>query len=47
MMQLLGLGPSDINETLRRLVKSFEFSATNITFKPQEWALVGIILLKM
>lgn len=47
MLQLLGLGPSDINETLRRLVKTFEFNATNIAFKPKEWALVGLILIKM
>lgn len=47
MLQLLGLLRLDINENLRKLVVSFEFSASNVVLKPKEWTLVALILIKM
>ena len=47
ILQLIGISRQEIDESLRKLVLSFEFSATNIVLRPQEWTLVSVILLKM
>ena len=47
MLQLLGLIPSDVNEHLRKLVLSFELSASNVVLKTNEWTLVAVIIIKM
>ena len=47
ILQLIGIPRQEIDQSLRKLVSSFEFSATNIVLRPQEWMLVSVILLKM
>ncbi|XP_076463075.1 putative RNA polymerase II subunit B1 CTD phosphatase RPAP2 [Babylonia areolata] len=43
----LGLSVQDISASLRELVFTFSLTSHNIIFKPVEWTLAAIILLKM
>ncbi|XP_047114288.1 putative RNA polymerase II subunit B1 CTD phosphatase RPAP2 [Schistocerca piceifrons] len=47
LLSTFGISSRDISDDLRSLVFSFCLSAHNITFKPTEWNLLGLIVLKM
>ncbi|XP_064616983.1 putative RNA polymerase II subunit B1 CTD phosphatase Rpap2 [Liolophura sinensis] len=47
MLAPLGLVIQHISSELRELVSTFSLTSTNITFKPGEWTLVALLLVKM
>ena len=47
ILKLLGISHQHVNESLRKLILSFQLGAKNIVMKPQEWTLTAVILLKM
>lgn len=46
-LRTFGMRPSELTSSIRGLVSTFALSATNITFKPQEWSLLGLIIIKL
>ncbi|XP_034256029.1 putative RNA polymerase II subunit B1 CTD phosphatase RPAP2 [Thrips palmi] len=46
-LRTFGLRPSEMTASIRGLVGTFALSSTNITFKPQEWSLLGLIVIKL
>jgi len=47
LTKLLSFSLEDLKGNLRGLVNSFQFSADNVVFRPDEWTLIGIFLLKL
>ncbi|XP_071443914.1 putative RNA polymerase II subunit B1 CTD phosphatase RPAP2 [Hetaerina americana] len=47
LLRTLGMTSTDISEDVRGLFTTFSLKADNITFKPAEWNLIGLIVLKM
>ncbi|KAK7100331.1 putative RNA polymerase II subunit B1 CTD phosphatase RPAP2 isoform X2 [Littorina saxatilis] len=47
LLSPLGLAVLDVSASLRELVYTFSLTAHNIVFKPAEWTLVAIILLRV
>ena len=47
MLQLVGISKTDIAENLRKLVLSFELTASNVVLQTKDWTLVCLYLIKM
>lgn len=47
LLRTFGLSSRDISGDVRSLVTTFTLGANNITFKPPEWSLLGLIIIKM
>ena len=47
ILKLLKLTMEDIRGDLKELINSFKFTANNVVFKPEEWNLLAIIILKI
>ncbi|KAK3918652.1 Putative RNA polymerase II subunit B1 CTD phosphatase RPAP2-like protein [Frankliniella fusca] len=47
ILRTFGMRPSELTSSVRGLVGTFALTATNITFKPQEWSLLGLIVVKL
>lgn len=46
-LRTFGIRPSEMTSSVRGLIGTFALSSTNITFKPQEWSLLGLIVIKL
>lgn len=46
-LRTFGMRPSDMTASIRGLVGTFALTPTNITFKPHEWSLLGLIVIKL
>lgn len=44
---MLGLRTTDLNEEIKQLALTCKFAAHNVTFKPVEWNLIGLIFIKL
>ncbi|XP_046388162.1 RNA polymerase II subunit B1 CTD phosphatase Rpap2 [Ischnura elegans] len=47
LLRTLGMTSMDVSEDVRGLFMTFSLKADNIMFKPAEWNLIGLIILKM
>ncbi|XP_066991582.2 putative RNA polymerase II subunit B1 CTD phosphatase RPAP2 isoform X2 [Anabrus simplex] len=47
LLRTFGLSSRDITTDLRALFCTFTLAAHNITFKPAEWSLLGLVIIKM
>jgi hypothetical protein len=47
LLRTFGLSSREISGDVRSLVTTFTLGANNITFKPPEWSLLGLIIIKM
>lgn len=47
LLRTFDLSSRDVSGDVRSLVTTFRLGADNITFKPPEWSLLGLIILKM
>ena len=47
ILKLIKLTLDDIRTDLKKLVNTFKLSADNVTFKPEEWTLLVIVILKL
>lgn len=47
LLRTFGLSSRDVSGDVRSLVTTFTLGANNITFKPPEWSLLGLIIIKM
>lgn len=47
VIRLLGLKGFDVREEVRTLVSTFTLSAHNITFRPTEWNLIALAIIKL
>ncbi len=47
VLEVIGLGVSDVIEIVRKLVHSFSFNSQNIVMRPQAWTYAAIAILRM
>ena len=47
ILKLLKLSPADISTDLKELVDSFDISSRTAVFKPEEWTVIAITILKL
>ena len=46
-LRTFGVRPSEMAASVRGLIGTFDLSPTNITFKPHEWTILGLIVIKL
>merc|ERR1711915_126950 len=47
VLKLLKLTLEDLRADLKELINSFKFNANNVVFKPEEWNLLALIILRL
>ena len=47
LLKLLKISPADISNHLKELVDSFDISSRTVVFKPEEWTVIAITMLKL
>ena len=47
ILKLLKISPADISSDLKELVDSFDISSRTAVFKPEEWTVIAITILKL
>jgi hypothetical protein len=47
LFEIFGISTQDVTSEVRSLLETFEFAANNIMLKPNEWNLMGLLIIKM